>query len=139
MERAQRLRSLPGGKIAGGVVWFLGVGMTYAAVDQMTAWDSGATIFFAIGLQIALTLGQTPVWAGRGDVFSYAALLTDSVINFGGVFAVLVNLDQMGSLQALTSLVGFYGPWPMWVKGVVALAVSALVAGLPEYLWKRQG
>jgi hypothetical protein len=135
-----RIRSLPGGKIAGSLVWLLGVGMTAAAVDQITDWDPGVSIAFAVGLQIALTIGQSPVWTGRGDVFSYAALIIDAIINFGGVLAVLVNIDQMGSIQAITAtFLGYVGPWPNWIKGILALVVSALIAGLPEYLWKREG
>lgn len=130
-------RNVPGNKLAGAIIWVIGCVMTYAALDQMTAWGAGTLLVLSVLLQYVLTIGQSPVWRGRGDGISYALLVVDAVINFGGTMAVLANLDQMGSVQALGStFAGYAGVWPTWLKGMVALVAAGLVAGLPEFLWK---
>lgn len=129
--------NVPGNKIGAGIIWTIGCIMTYAALDQMTEWGPGTLFGVSLALQAVLTFGQSPVWSGRGSIIAYAMLGIDAVINFGGTMAVLVNLDQMGSVQALTTTFADYnGAWPMWLKGIIALAAAALVAGLPEFLWK---
>jgi|GEM_PF-7128192 len=130
-------RSVPGNKVAASIIWGIGCIMTYAALDQMTDWSPGALFGLTLALQIILTVGQSPVWSGRGSMISYALLVVDAVINFGGTMAILVNVDQMGSVMALTATFADYqGAWPMWLKGIVALVAAAIVAGLPEFLWK---
>jgi len=130
-------RSVPGNKVAASIIWGIGCIMTYAALDQMTDWNPGALFGLTLALQIILTVGQSPVWSGRGSMISYALLVVDAVINFGGTMAILVNIDQMGSAMALTAtFTGWQGIWPMWIKGVLALVAAAIVAGLPEFLWK---
>lgn len=129
--------NLPANRVAAGIIWCLGLVMTTAALGQMTPLLNGLILFgLAVGLQIALTVGQTPVWEGRGSLFAYVLLGIDTVINFGGTMAMLVNVDQVGSVQALqATFLGGAGAWPMWAKGVLALMVSAGIAGLPEYFW----
>jgi hypothetical protein len=129
--------SVPGNKIGAGIIWGLGTFMTYRALDQMSDWTNGTIFMIAIGLQIALTLGQSPVWRGRGHIIGYACLAIDAIFNFGGVLSFVINMDQMGSIHAMAST--FFEmdsemPGPM--KGVIALFIAALIAGLPEYLWK---
>jgi hypothetical protein len=133
-----RKLNMPGNKIAAGLIWGLGCFMTIAALSQAAPpeMSGGAIMALAIGLQVVLTLGQSPVWAGRGGLISYVLLGTDAIINFGGTMAVLANIDDVGSVQAMTAtFVGYGGEWPMFVKGLLALFVSAVIAGLPEYLW----
>jgi len=139
MERMQgAARNMPGGKIAAGLIWFVGLSMTAVAVNEMSGWPAAQSFGAAIVLQVILTLTQSKVWAGRGGIFSYTALFIDAVINFGGVMALLANIDDVGSVQAMSAtFAGYSGDWPMWFKGVLAFAASALIAGLPEYLWKE--
>ena len=129
--------NIPANKIAAGIIWCLGLIMTTAAMGQMMPWQNGLILFgLAVGLQITLTVGQAPVWEGRGSLFAYALLGIDTVVNFGGTMAVLVNVDQVGSVQALqATFLGGAGAWPMWAKGGLSLVVSAGIAGLPEYFW----
>lgn len=139
MRADSRRLTITGNRVASAVVWGVGAAMTYAALDQMTEWGAGGVFLGAITLQGTLTWGQSPVWKGRGGAIAYALLALDAVINFGGTMAVLSNIDQMGSVQALGATFADYsGPWPMWLKGVVALVFSAIVAGLPEFLWELE-
>lgn len=125
-----------GTKIGAVVIWLIGTVMTYAALDQMTDWEGGKTLMAAVALQVVLTVGQSPVWRGRGGVISYVMLAVDAVINFGGTMAILANIDQMGSVQAITAtFLDYSGDWPGWLKGLLALVAAAFVAGLPEFLW----
>lgn len=129
---------IPGNKVAAGLIWGLGCFMTVAALSQAAPpeMSQGVIVGLALGLQVVLTLGQSPVWAGRGGLISYVLLATDAIINFGGTMAVLANIDDVGSVQAMSAtFIGYSGEWPMVVKGVLALFVSAVIAGLPEYLW----
>jgi hypothetical protein len=136
MERGGKGVSFSAPKAAALVIWILGLGMTYAAINQMTTMNSFMAALLAVSVQLALTVGQGPVWAGRGGVFAYSLLVIDAIINFGGVMAIFVNVDQVGSVQALqATFIGTSSMWPMWVKGIVALVISAGVAGLPEYFW----
>ena len=139
MERAAgAARSLPGKKIAAAIIWFVGLGMTAVVVGELAPDVSAAMAFgAAVVMQLLLTLVQSRVWAGRGDLFGYVALFVDSLINFGGVMAVMTNIDNVGSVQAFTaSTVGYAGDWPDPLKALLALAASAAIAGLPERLWK---
>lgn len=124
-------------KISAGVIWTIGLIMTFAALDQAVEWNGAQVLGASILIQIALTFGQSPVWRGRGDIFSYTLLITDAVINFGGTMAIMVNIDDVGSVQAISATFANYnGEWPIWIKGLIALVAAAFVAGLPEYLWK---
>jgi hypothetical protein len=131
---------VPGNRAASAVIWGVGLVMTYAALDQATAWSAAAVAGVAVALQAVLTLGQSPVWRGRGGLISYALLALDTVINFGGVMAIMANIDDVGSVQALTATFGgWQGEWPAALKGALALLAAAVVAGLPEFLWKLEG
>lgn len=130
-------RSVPGNKVGAGVIWVVGAVMTYQFFDQITEATGGGVLMVAVVCQLVLTLAQGPVWRGRGGAISYAALFVDAVINFGGVMFYLANIDQAGSVQAImSSFLGMSGEMPMIVKATLALIVAAIVAGLPEFLWK---
>ena len=139
MERAAgAARAIPGKKIAAAIIWFIGLSMTAVVVTELAPGVSSATAFGAgVALQLVLTLVQSRVWAGRGDLFGYVALFIDALINFGGVMAIMVNVDRVGSVQAFTaSTIGYAGAWPDPLKALLALAVACAIAGLPERLWK---
>lgn len=111
--------------------------MTYAALDQISSFTPGALFMATIIIQFVLTLGQSPVWTGRGNMLSYTCLLIDTVFNFGGCMAFMANVDQMGSVQSMgVTFFQWSGELPMPLKGVLALFIAAVIAGLPEYLWK---
>jgi hypothetical protein len=130
-------RNVPGNKVGAGIIWTAGAVMTYQFFDQITSVEGPGILLVAIVCQLVLTLAQGPVWRGRGGAIGYTALFIDAVINFGGVMFYLANIDQAGSVQAImSSFFGMSGELPMIVKAVLALAIAAIVAGLPEYLWK---
>src|SRR5688500_12945520 len=111
---------VPGNKIGAAVIWLTGAYMTYAAFDQMTPWSPGSLFLMTAVTQIILTLGQSPVWRGRGGLIAYTCLLVDAVINFGGVMSFMVNVDAMGSVQSLGStFFGWSGDLPLPMKGVL--------------------
>lgn len=130
-------RDVPGNKVGASIIWGLGTYMTYAALDQMSDQSAGTVFMLAIGLQVVLTLGQSPVWKGRGNAIGYTCLALDALFNFGGVMSFVVDFDQVGSVQALAAT--FFetsSAMPMPLKGLLGLFLSAIIAGLPEYLWK---
>jgi hypothetical protein len=111
--------------------------MTYHALDQISNYSAGALFTMTVVLQLVLTLGQSPVWAGRGGMLSYVCLFIDATFNFGGVMSFMVNVDQMGSVQAMgATFFQWGGDLPLPLKGALALFLAAVIAGLPEYLWK---
>ena len=130
-------RDVPGNKVGAAVIWVIGAYMTYEFFGQITPLAAGQLLLLTMAVQIVLTLGQSPVWRGRGSLISYALLAVDTVINFGGVMFFMANIDQAGSVQALSgALLGSSAPWPIFAKGLLALFFSAVIAGLPEFLWK---
>jgi hypothetical protein len=130
--------TLPGYRIIAGVIWATGLFMTYNFLDQITELGAGQTVIAAVVCQVILTWGQSPVWNGRGGLIGWVALSLDALINFGGIMFFVANIDQAGSVIALAGSFGADGgDWPMWVKAIIALVLSAIVAGLPEYFWKR--
>lgn len=130
-------RDVPGNKLGGFAIWIVGAWMTYAALDVMSGWSGLQLLLLTIVLQIVFTLGQSPVWKGRGSVFGYALLAADTLFNFGGVMAFIVDIDKVGSVQAMAAtFLQMDSTMPLLLKGVIALFISALIAGLPEYLWK---
>jgi hypothetical protein len=133
----ERMKDFPGRRIAAAVVWLLGAYMTAVVMTELTGASGFTAIVAGAALQLVLTFTQSRVWVGKGDMIAYAALAVDAIINFGGVMAVMVNIDRVGSVQALTATIGYNGAWPMWAKGIMALGVAALIAGLPEKLWKE--
>ena len=139
MERTMgAVREIPGRKVAAVVVWLLGCFMTAVVITELTEVQGFGAFAAGAALQLVLTFTQSRVWSGRGDIIAYAALAVDAAINFGGVMSVIVNIDRVGSVQALTAtMVGYSGAWPMWAKGLLALIIAALIAGLPEKLWKE--
>jgi len=136
MQSVAGRRDLPGFRIGAAVVWLIGAVMTYNFFAQTSDLGTGWLLLLTIGVQIVLTLAQSPVWHGRGSLISYTAIAVDALINFGGVMYFVANIDQAGSTQALMSVFGVSGGWPMPLKAVLAAFLSAVVAGLPEYLWR---
>lgn len=129
--------SVPGNKVGSAIIWTVGAVMTYAAFDQISGWSPGTLFIMTVVAQVILTLGQSPVWRGRGNLMSYTCLVVDAVINFGGVMAFMVNVDQMGSVQSLgATFFGWAGELPLPLKGGLALFFAAVIAGLPEFLWR---
>jgi hypothetical protein len=129
--------TLPGYRIIAGVIWATGLFMTFNFFDQITELGVGQTLLAAMVCQVILTWGQSPVWSGRGGLIGWVALSLDALINFGGIMFFVANIDQAGSVIALAGSFGVSGEWPMLVKAIIALVLSAIVAGLPEYFWKR--
>ena len=128
---------ISGGKIAAFVIWCLGVYMTNKFFEQM-GFGGEYRVFLALAIQVVLTMGQGPVWAGRGNILSYSLLFFDALINFGGCLAFSTGLDRAGSVQAFTgSFFSWNGDFPVLFEAIVALFIASLIAGLPEYLWKR--
>lgn len=129
--------SVPGNKVGASIIWAVGAVMTYAALDQISDYSPGGLFMLTIVIQIILTLAQSPVWRGRGTIIGYTCLAIDAIFNFGGTMSFMANLDQMGSVQAMAStFFSWSAELPMPLKGVIALFLSAIIAGLPEYLWK---
>jgi hypothetical protein len=104
------LKDLPGRRIAAAVVWLLGCYMTAVVITELTGASGFTAIAGGAALQLVLTFTQSRVWIGKGDAIAYAALAVDAIINFGGVMAVMVNIDRVGSVQAL-SATGVAGPF----------------------------
>lgn len=132
-----RVRSVPGNKLGATAIWGVGAWMTYAALDVMSGWSGMQLLLLTIILQVVFTLGQSPVWKGKGDVFGFTLLAADALFNFGGVMSFVIDLDKVGSVQAVAAtFFSMDSAMPMLLKGVIALFISAVIAGLPEYLWK---
>lgn len=131
------VRSVSGAKVASAAIWVIGCYMTHEFFTQMN-FGGQYRLALVIIIQLILTAGQSPVWYGRGSVISVALLVADALINFGGCLAFTSQLDQTGSIQAFQqSFVGRSGDIPGLVEAIVAACIAALVAGLPEYLWRR--
>jgi len=131
------VRSVPGNKLGGFAIWIVGAWMTYSALDVMSGWSGMQLLLLTIILQIVFTLGQSPVWKGKGGIFGYALLAADTLFNFGGVMSFVVSIDQVGSVQAMAAtFFSMDSAMPVVLKGFIALFISAIIAGLPEYLWK---
>lgn len=130
-------RSVPGNRIGATAIWMVGAWMTYAALDVMSGWSGMQLLILTIILQIVFTLGQSPVWKGRGDIFGYTLLAADALFNFGGVMSFVVDIDKVGSVQAVAAtFFSMDSAMPTMLKGVIALFIATIIAGLPEYLWK---
>lgn len=130
--------ALPGYRIIAVVIWATGLFMTYNFFDQIVDLGAGGVILSAAVAQVILTWAQSPVWNGRGGLIGWVALFIDALINFGGIMFFVAGIDRAGSVVALAGSFGASeGEWPMWVKAIIAMALSAIVAGLPEYFWKR--
>jgi hypothetical protein len=122
--------------LAGVLLWLVEVYMAYNFVTPLMPSSSGFFVaLMAFIIQIALTAGQMPVFEGRGGMLSYVCLFIGAVINFGGVMSLMVNIDQVGSVQALqASFGGTPGPWPIQAKAFMGLVFSAILCPTPEYL-----
>jgi hypothetical protein len=131
-------------KIVAIVVWLFGTIMTFNFMNQTTSgsWEFIQLAAISFGIQLVLTLGQSPIWTGSTKTWQISAmslfcLVSDVLINFGGALSVMAQVDASGSIQAFSStFFGTSADFPMWVKGMLALIVSIAIAGLPEYLWR---
>ena len=131
------VRTISGSKLTSVMIWGVGCYMTHAFFTQMN-FGGDYRLFLAVVIQVVLSIGQSPVWSGRGNILSWALLIADAVINFGGCMSFSAGLDKTGSVQALLgSFAGWTGDIPTFIEAFLALFIAAIVAGLPEYLWKR--
>jgi len=130
--------SLPGSKIAAGVVWCIGAFMTAQFLIQATGQNTPWIWLLALGGQYVMTLAESPIWWGKPNPIAIMLLVADMIINFGGCMAILNGVDQTGSAQAITAtFLGWTGAWPGPIKGLLSFVVAAAVAALPEALWRQ--
>jgi hypothetical protein len=134
---APRTRSADPRLVVAGAIWFVGLMMTYRALQQATDDGGFSTFLVALVFQAVLTVAQSGVWNGSFSVIGTGALIIDTVLNFGGVNYYVAGMDKIGSVQALASQLGS-GTTPDALKVVIALALAAAIAGLPEHLVKRR-
>jgi len=127
------------------VVWLFGAMLTYVFLGEAAGdmLDFVPLVALSLGTQIVLTLGQSPIWVSRAGkntpqiVFmSTFCLVLDVIINFGGAIDVTSKLQVVDSVRDIfATFFGTTPSWPTWVSGIIALIVSAAIAGLPEYLY----
>lgn len=107
---------------------------TYLFTRALVPVDSNpiGTFFLALAAEYCLTLIKK-----GGGIWGVVAIILDSIINGGGLFALVTNLDRTSVWEMFrqgagaTSVMG-YGP-AMWV----AMGIGALLSASPVPMWKK--
>lgn len=72
----------------------------------------------------------------KGDIYGWVAILIDTILNAGGLWAVILNLDNTDSYAMLAkSLEVGSGEMRLLPALVIALGVGYLLAIAPHRLW----
>ena len=123
-------------KIAALLVWGIGAFMTTNLLWQLGVEQTTASFFYAGLLQLILTLAESAIWQRRGaTIIEWSALALDVFANFGGLWHFVVNIDKVGSWNALEAAFQTDLSPSTIGKGLLCLLAAVIVAGLPERLW----
>lgn len=94
--------------------------------------NMAATFFLALAAEYCLTIIKK-----GGGFWGVLAIILDSVINGGGLFSLVANLDQTAVWEMFHQGAGtkqFMGQGPaMWV----AMGIGALLSASPVPMWKK--
>jgi hypothetical protein len=133
-----------GYKIAGVVVWWLGVAATHQLLTALGVAPQGgvfspalwAGIAIAIATQALLTVLERPVLLGRPNSVSLAVLGVDTLINAGGVFPFALRLGATPTGEALAAAAGQPALVSPGVALLVSLVAGFILAATPEAAWR---
>lgn len=131
-----RLQEFPIHRGVGLIVWVIGASTTWLFLESVNP-NWGLNWLAALLGQAVLTSMQSPAWSGRFDVLGVTALVTDALLNAGGVFVFVQRLDETATWYALATGFGLGGELSNIVAVLLSLAVGVFLAGAPEYIWRR--
>lgn len=134
LDRA--LNVVPINRVAGIVVWLIGATTTWIFLQSVNpGW--GLNWAAALLAQVILTAMQSPAWRGQFDILGVTALIVDALLNAGGVYAFVQRIDETATWYALSTGFGLSGELSNAVAIIISMILGVLLAGTPEYLWRR--
>lgn len=126
-----------GSKAVALLAWSVGVWTTYLFLKVLT---EGAewTLWGALVLQLILTVGESPLWRGKGRWWHFVVLLFDATTNVGGFYVYVMRLDKTDSWDAFNAGLGTVGGLHPLAGLLVSLVLGVLTAAAPEFLWRQE-
>jgi hypothetical protein len=124
-------------KVAAIIIWLVGAVATMTNLQAMGMIPLNAKIG-AFAAQAVFTIVEIYLW--RGIEFHWAAIVVtfiDAFFNFGGVYPYASMLDKTPSWKAANDAMGTNQSLPLFIMTVCAIIISLLIAGAPEWLWRR--
>lgn len=135
--RAALASGVNNARIVAGAFWLVGVATTYVFISNLApgwGWAWAAALI----VQWFLTALEGPVWARQPDALSVTALGMDVAINAGGLYVVMLNLDQTPTWRAFAGGLGLSGgDMSNWAALAASCIVGLVLAAAPEALWRR--
>jgi hypothetical protein len=90
----------------------------------------------AMIIQAAFTAVEGNVWRGRYSVLSIVVLAIDTLVNAGGLWSWIAQIDQTPAWDMLRDTLAAPETLGSWSKLAVALMVGVVLAYLPEAIWR---
>ena len=100
--------------------------------------DPRLTAVIAAAVEYVLILGKAELLKGRPDLLSLVCLLLDALTNTGGIFPLVMRLDQAGSYQALSAGLSLENKVNGIAGCIVAISLGVVLSLAPHKLWRDQ-
>lgn len=116
--------------------WCFGLWATHENISRGGLQEEYVLIV-AFAIQAILTKMESGVWRGNYNIPGIVSLFIDSWLNFGFLYPALQNLNQWDSYQQAVIAFGFPDNPPTLLLGILAMAIGAVIAIAPEYIWEK--
>lgn len=123
-------------RIAAGIIWSASVWTTANAIAHLGV--SGYWLMAGgIVVQVMLTALESQIWSGRGSLIEWLALVVDILINMGGLWPWIQNIDQTPTWDMLIQAMGAPSDLGNFSKLAVCILPAVFLAYAPERMWRR--
>lgn len=123
-------------KTTGIIIWMIGAWLTIQFLKQLGVVEAYATVV-GIGLQLALTRAETPLWRGEGiPKMALGAVIVDIAINSSGAWPYAKNIGKTDFWTMVREVAESSTLDPSIATILsMSIGVGAFTAAAAEYFW----
>lgn len=128
----------PFNKLIALVVWLLGVGTTYMAINVLLGPDTPwyISVLTATVVQLVLTAVEYRFFQGERNEVGVIALCFDVAFNAGGLYDPMTRIGATPVGKALSDAFGVEPTVGKISALILAVVLGYLLARAPEYIWE---
>lgn len=100
-------------------------------------FDDIGGFFAALGVEFLLAAGKHAILHGRPDALGIASVMIDTLLNAGGLWPYVLNLNKTAAWAMLGQSLNLDQQLHYIPALIIALAIGFLLSALPFWLWKK--
>lgn len=134
---AGRNVTINGRKVGAALAQVLSFVTTWMCIHAL-GFDGVVGFFIALGLEFLLLAAKFSFLNGRGEVMGFSAVLIDTVLNAGGMYPYIANIDRTPAWAMFTQALQLEGTARPLAVLIFSLAFGFLLSAIPTWLWRER-